>query len=111
LILRRAYNWASSIMGGGHHAVSPGAMPKREQDIQAMHDAQVPVAYRDNCGHLLMSLNSCRRATYFNPMRCTHQRHIYEECEYIAWQQRVERKTKQEADAKKAAAAAASANN
>jgi NADH dehydrogenase (ubiquinone) 1 beta subcomplex subunit 7 len=98
-------------MGGGHHAVSPGAMPKREQDIQAMHDAQVPVAYRDNCGHLLMSLNSCRRATYFNPMRCTHQRHIYEECEYIAWQQRVERKTKQEADAKKAAAAAASANN
>jgi NADH dehydrogenase (ubiquinone) 1 beta subcomplex subunit 7 len=57
----------------------------------------------DNCAHLLVPLNVCRRETGFNPDKCTHQRHIYEECQYIAWCARVE--------AKKKAAAAASAES
>jgi hypothetical protein len=84
-------------MGGGHHAVSLAAMPKAEQDIESFKKHKIPLAYRDTCGHLLVDLNVCRRATFFNPHQCTHQRHTYEECEYIAWQNRVETKTKEQA--------------
>jgi NADH dehydrogenase (ubiquinone) 1 beta subcomplex subunit 7 len=84
-------------MGGHHH--SPEAMPKSDQDLQLLKDNQIPLAVRDNCGHLLVDLNVCRRETAFNPGKCTHQRHIYEECEYIAWLHRI--------DVKKAAQKAA----
>jgi len=90
-------------MGGGHHAHSPAAMPVDKQDLQLLKDEQIPPAYRDKCAHLLVKLNQCRRETYFNPDRCTHQRHTYEECEYIAWEKRVEKKK----ELKKQAAAAA----
>jgi NADH dehydrogenase (ubiquinone) 1 beta subcomplex subunit 7 len=92
-------------MGGGHHQ-SPAAMPKAEQDLQSLKTNQVALGYRDNCGHLLVALNSCRRETYFNPHQCTHHRHTYEECEYIAWGARGEKKQSQIA-AKKVADAAA----
>lgn len=86
-------------MGGGHHAHSPEAMPREDQDLELLKKHQIPLNVRDNCAHLLVPLNVCRRETGFNPDRCTHQRHIYEECQYIAWCARVE--------AKKAAKAAA----
>jgi len=82
-------------MGGNHH--SPEAMPKADQDLQLLKDHQVPVAVRDNCAHLLVDLNVCRRQTFFNPDQCTHQRHIYEECQYIAWDRRVQAKKKAKA--------------
>ena len=86
------YIASSSIMGGGHHHHTPGAMPRAEQDLELLKKAQVPLNVRDNCAHLLVDLNSCRRETFFNPAQCQHQRHIYEECQYIAWLARVEKK-------------------
>lgn len=77
-------------MGG--HGHSPEAAPQKNQDLKSLSDHRVPVAFRDNCAHLLVKLNSCRRETFFDPGQCTHQRHIYEECEYIAWSARTEQK-------------------
>ena len=85
-------------MGGG--GPSPGAMPRDDQDLESLKANKIPLAFRDKCGHLLVDLNNCRRATYFSPMKCTHERHIYEECEYILWQRRCDAKKEQMAAAK-----------
>ena len=82
----------TTIMGGDHHHHSPEAMPKAEQDLELLKQHQIPMNVRDSCAHLLVDLDVCRRQTYFNPDRCNHQRHIYEECQYIAWSGRVEAK-------------------
>ena len=79
-------------MGG--HGHSPEATPKAEQDVASLNQHKIPLAYRDNCAHLLVPLNVCRRETFYSPHQCQHQRHIYEECEYIAWLARVEAKKK-----------------
>ena len=92
-------------MGG--HGHSPEAMPSSEQDLQLLKDQQVPIALRDNCAHLLVPLNSCRRDTLFSPEKCGHERHIYEECQYIAWLKRIEAKKDAKAEAYAAARAAA----
>jgi len=81
-------------MGGGHHHFNAEAQPKAEQDLEAFEAAKTPYAYRDTCGHLLLKLNACRRETWFNPGKCGHERHTYEECQYIAFQQRIEEKKK-----------------
>ena len=78
-------------MGGGHH-FNPEAEPKKDQDLQALKDNKVPLAFRDTCGHLLIKLNKCRRETFFSPNKCGHERHTYEECGYYAFLQRVEAK-------------------
>jgi NADH dehydrogenase (ubiquinone) 1 beta subcomplex subunit 7 len=78
-------------MGGGHHH-SPEAQPKQEQDLELLKKEHVGLPFRDNCAHLLVPLNRCRRETYFNPNKCGHERHTYEECEFIAWEKRVEAK-------------------
>jgi NADH dehydrogenase (ubiquinone) 1 beta subcomplex subunit 7 len=78
-------------MSGGHH-VTKGSEPKKEQDLQAIKDARIPLAWRDTCSHLLIHLNGCRRETWWNPNKCESERHIYEECEYNAYLQRVEAK-------------------
>jgi NADH dehydrogenase (ubiquinone) 1 beta subcomplex subunit 7 len=88
-------------MGGGHHH-SPEAMPRAEQDVELLKKHQIPIALRDSCAHLLVPLNECRRETFFNPDRCNHQRHIYEECQFIAWSARVDEKKKILAEAKAA---------
>lgn len=75
-------------MGGGHHS-SPEAQPRKDQDLALLKKEHVPLAVRDNCAHLLVKLNTCRRETLFNPNSCGHQRHTYEECEFIAWEKRV----------------------
>ncbi|CAB9512550.1 dehydrogenase [ubiquinone] 1 beta subcomplex subunit 7 [Seminavis robusta] len=89
-------------MGGHHH--SPEAMPRKDQDLDAIKKAKIPLGYRDTCSHLLIQLNECRRQTYFNPHQCSHQRHTYEECQYISWLQRVEDKKEHVAKMKAAAA-------
>jgi len=78
---------------GGHY--NPAAEPKADQNLQALKDAQIPVAFRDKCAHLLVDLNKCRRQTFYNPDRCEHERHTFEECEYYCYLQRVEAKKHQ----------------
>ena len=48
-------------------------MPKADQDLELLKREQVPIYARDNCAHLLVPLNRCRRETLYNPHRCTHQ--------------------------------------
>ena len=91
-------------MGGGEHHHSPAAMPKKDQDLALLKKHRIPLAFRDSCAHLLIPLDECRRETYFNPDQCGHQRHTYEECQFIAWSQRVE--AKKELNATAAAAEA-----
>jgi NADH dehydrogenase (ubiquinone) 1 beta subcomplex subunit 7 len=81
-------------MGGDHHHHRPEAMPREDQDYELLKKHQIPLPYRDNCAHLLVPLNICRRETYFYLDSCQNERHLYEECEYIAWNQRVEAKKK-----------------
>jgi NADH dehydrogenase (ubiquinone) 1 beta subcomplex subunit 7 len=90
-------------MGGGEHHYNPEAEPKKDQDLQALKDAKVPLAFRDTCGHLLIKLNKCRRETYFSPNKCGHERHTYEECGYNAYLQRVEAKVQEQKAAAKQA--------
>ena len=59
---------------GGHHHVNPEAKPIQSQDLAALAKAQVPIAYRDTCAHLLVPLNKCRRVTWWNPNKCEHER-------------------------------------
>ena len=96
------------IMGGGHHH-NPEAMPRKDQDLDAIKKARMPLGYRDTCAHLLLQLNECRRQTFFNPHKCGHQRHTYEECQYIGWLQRVDAKKVHVAKMKAAAEAEANA--
>lgn len=49
---------------------------------EQLRDAKVDLAYRDFCAHLLIPLNECRKANYFLPWRCEHERHVYEKCQY-----------------------------
>ena len=84
---------------------NPHAEPKAKQDIEGLKAAKIPLAFRDKCGHLLTDLNKCRRATYFNPASCGHERHTYEECEYYAWMDRCAAKKVKVAEEAAAAAA------
>ena len=79
-------------MGGRNN---PAAEPKKKQDLAALKEARIPLAFRDTCGHLLVDLNKCRRANMFSPNECGHERHTYEECEYYAWMDRCALKQKQ----------------
>ena len=45
-------------------------------------DAKIDLAYRDFCAHLLIPLNDCRRKSYYLPLKCEHERHVYEKCQY-----------------------------
>lgn len=49
---------------------------------EEMHDARLDVAFRDQCAHLLIPLNVCRRQTSFAPWKCEDERHAYEGCQY-----------------------------
>ena len=50
---------------------------------EQMHDAQIDLAFRDHCAHLLIPLNECRRDTMYLPWKCEHERHGYEKCQYL----------------------------
>ncbi|XP_038701415.1 NADH dehydrogenase [ubiquinone] 1 beta subcomplex subunit 7-like [Tripterygium wilfordii] len=47
-----------------------------------MVEARVPLAYRDQCAHLLIPLNKCRQSEFYLPWKCEDERHTYEKCEY-----------------------------
>lgn len=49
---------------------------------EEMVAAKVPLAYRDQCAHLLIPLNKCRQAEFYLPWKCEDERHTYEKCEY-----------------------------
>jgi len=54
-----------------------------------MAAARLPLDARDFCAHLLIPLNECRRASYFLPWACKHERHVYEACQYKEYVKRV----------------------
>jgi len=56
---------------------------------EQLRAAKVDLAYRDFCAHLLIPLNDCRKANYFLPWRCGHERHVYEKCQYKECVERV----------------------
>jgi NADH dehydrogenase (ubiquinone) 1 beta subcomplex subunit 7 len=60
-------------MGGGREMVAT------QKDMQ---NAKIDLAHRDFCAHLLIPLNECRRAEYYIPWKCGHERHAYEKCQY-----------------------------
>ncbi|KAI3734183.1 hypothetical protein L6452_13647 [Arctium lappa] len=49
---------------------------------QELVEAKVPLAYRDQCAHLLIPLNKCRQSELYLPWKCENERHSYEKCEY-----------------------------
>jgi len=79
---------------GGHHN-NPEAKPHTNQDPSAMAAARLPLSFRDTCAHLLIPLNKCRRESFWNPNKCGHWRHTYEECEYNGYLQRCEAKVQE----------------
>jgi NADH dehydrogenase (ubiquinone) 1 beta subcomplex subunit 7 len=56
---------------------------------EEMNNAKLDLAYRDYCAHLLIPLNECRRANFFLPWKCEHERHAYEKCQYLEYVRRV----------------------
>ncbi|XP_047966556.1 NADH dehydrogenase [ubiquinone] 1 beta subcomplex subunit 7-like [Salvia hispanica] len=61
---------------------APGSSKKMIATQEEMVEAKVPLAYRDQCAHLLIPLNKCRQAELYLPWKCGSERHIYEKCEY-----------------------------
>lgn len=47
-----------------------------------MHDAKVPLDYRDYCAHLLIPLNRCRVTEMYLPWKCETLRNAYEKCQH-----------------------------
>ncbi|KAL9241727.1 hypothetical protein vseg_015803 [Gypsophila vaccaria] len=61
---------------------SQGSSKKMIATQEEMVEARVPLAYRDQCAHLLIPLNKCRQKEMYLPWKCEDQRHVYEKCEY-----------------------------
>jgi NADH dehydrogenase (ubiquinone) 1 beta subcomplex subunit 7 len=61
-------------------------MQASQAQLQA---AKIDLAYRDFCAHLLIPLNECRRANFYLPWTCKHEKHAYEGCEYKEYMKRV----------------------
>ncbi|XP_042505577.1 NADH dehydrogenase [ubiquinone] 1 beta subcomplex subunit 7-like [Macadamia integrifolia] len=59
-----------------------GSSKKMIATQEEMVQAKVPIAYRDQCAHLLIPLNKCRVAEFYLPWKCEDERHVYEKCEY-----------------------------
>ncbi|GLT27712.1 hypothetical protein SLA2020_026900 [Shorea laevis] len=59
-----------------------GSSKKMIATREEMVEARVPIPYRDQCAHLLIPLNKCRRAEFYLPWKCEVERHTYEKCEY-----------------------------
>ncbi|CAI0458240.1 unnamed protein product [Linum tenue] len=61
---------------------APGSSKPMIATQAEMVEARVPMAYRDQCAHLLIPLNKCRQAEFYLPWKCENERHSYEKCEY-----------------------------
>ncbi|KAK4799755.1 hypothetical protein SAY86_025120 [Trapa natans] len=80
-----------------------GSSKKMIATQEEMVKAKVPLAYRDQCAHLLIPLNKCRQAEFYLPWKCEAERHVYEKCEYELVMERMLQMQKireQEANAK-----------
>ncbi|CAN0876798.1 NADH dehydrogenase [ubiquinone] 1 beta subcomplex subunit 7, partial [Linum grandiflorum] len=60
----------------------PGSSKPMIATQAEMVEARVPMAYRDQCAHLLIPLNKCRQSEFYLPWKCENERHSYEKCEY-----------------------------
>ncbi|XP_009791788.1 NADH dehydrogenase [ubiquinone] 1 beta subcomplex subunit 7-like [Nicotiana sylvestris] len=60
----------------------PGSSKKMIATQAEMVSNRVPLAYRDQCAHLLIPLNKCRQSEFYLPWKCEDERHSYEKCEY-----------------------------
>ncbi|CAL5210150.1 unnamed protein product [Lathyrus oleraceus] len=59
-----------------------GSSKKMIATQEEMVESRVPLAYRDQCAHLLIPLNKCRQSEFYLPWKCENERHSYEKCEY-----------------------------
>ncbi|MCL7034464.1 hypothetical protein MKW94_028635 [Papaver nudicaule] len=59
-----------------------GSSKKMIATQKEMVENRVPLAYRDQCAHLLIPLNKCRASEFYLPWKCENERHVYEKCEY-----------------------------
>ncbi|XP_057724794.1 NADH dehydrogenase [ubiquinone] 1 beta subcomplex subunit 7-like [Arachis stenosperma] len=59
-----------------------GSSQKMIATQEKMVEAKVPLAYRDQCAHLLIPLNKCHQADLYLPWKCENERHSYEKCQY-----------------------------
>jgi len=53
-----------------------------EMTREEMVKAKIAPGLRDNCAHLVVPLNRCRRETFYAPWKCNDERHGYEKCLY-----------------------------
>ncbi|XP_055800450.1 NADH dehydrogenase [ubiquinone] 1 beta subcomplex subunit 7 [Solanum dulcamara] len=60
----------------------PGSSKKMIATQAEMVENKVPLAYRDQCAHLLIPLNKCRQSEFYLPWKCEDERHSYEKCAY-----------------------------
>ncbi|KAL3338714.1 hypothetical protein AABB24_027702, partial [Solanum stoloniferum] len=60
----------------------PGSSKKMIATQEEMVENKVPLAYRDQCAHLLIPLNKCRQSEFYLPWKCEDERHTYEKCAY-----------------------------
>mmetsp|Transcript_14706 Transcript_14706/g.26332 ORF Transcript_14706/g.26332 Transcript_14706/m.26332 type:complete len:84 (+) Transcript_14706:196-447(+) len=82
---------------GGHG----DAAPARTVSLEEMKREKVPIENRDNCVHLLIPLNRCRRKTNWLMWECDHERHAYEKCQYDEYHRRMDLMEKQLKETKK----------
>ncbi|KAH7515450.1 hypothetical protein FEM48_Zijuj10G0027500 [Ziziphus jujuba var. spinosa] len=59
-----------------------GSSKKMIATQEEMVESRVPLAYRDQCAHLLIPLNKCRQSEFYLPWKCENERHVYEKCQY-----------------------------
>ena len=64
--------------------------PKMKVSQKEMMDAQVPLAMRDYCAHVLIPLNKCRRENIYMKWACEHEKHSYEICLFKEYERRKE---------------------
>ncbi|CBK20441.2 uncharacterized protein [Blastocystis hominis] len=53
---------------------------------QELKDARIPPTWRDNCSHILIPLNKCRREHNFMMNKCVELKHAYEKCQHDEWE-------------------------
>ncbi|KAI3974781.1 hypothetical protein MKX01_028041 [Papaver californicum] len=59
-----------------------GSSKKMFPTQEEMVEAEVPLACKDQCAHLLIPLNKCKQYEFYLSWNCENERHIYEQCEY-----------------------------
>lgn len=53
-------------------------------ELQKQIDKEnVPREYRNECVEYYMKLMRCRRSTWFNPWKCDHEEHEFNNCRYM----------------------------